>query len=103
MGTVLSSFFWGYSLTQILGGYLSDRIGAERVLLASGLGWGLITFWFHQIVRAISDHDRALTLIVIARVLLGAFQVGNVQTVSVMNLKTILWRSYKQLISFVFM
>ena len=75
MGTVLSSFFWGYSLTQILGGYLSDRIGAERVLLASGIGWGLITFWFHQIVRAISDHDKALHLIVFARVLLGACQV----------------------------
>jgi len=73
-GTVLSSFFWGYSLTQVLGGYLSDKIGAERVLLASGLGWGLITFWFHQIVRAISDHDNALRLIVFARVLLGAFQ-----------------------------
>ena len=75
MGTVLSSFFWGYSLTQVLGGYLSDRIGAERVLLASGLGWGLLTFWFHQIVKAISDHDNALNLIVLARVLLGACQV----------------------------
>lgn len=49
-GTVLSSFFWGYALTQVLGGYLSDRFGAERVLLAAGAGWGLITFWFHRIV-----------------------------------------------------
>ena len=43
VGTVLSSFFWGYALTQVLGGYLSDRFGAERVLLAAGLGWGLVT------------------------------------------------------------
>ena len=43
VGTVLSSFFWGYALTQILGGYLSDRFGAERVLFAAGLGWGLVT------------------------------------------------------------
>ena len=75
MGTVLSSFFWGYATTQILGGYLSDRIGAEKVILAAGLGWGLLTFWFHQIVQLIADHDKALNLIVFARVMLGACQV----------------------------
>ncbi len=74
VGTVLSAFFWGYALTQILGGYLSDRFGAERVLLAAGLVWGLLTFWFHQIVYLFSDHDAALKVIVCSRVVLGAFQ-----------------------------
>jgi sugar phosphate permease len=52
VGTVLSSFFWGYALTQILGGYLSDRFGAERVLLTAGLIWGLLTFWFPTVVSS---------------------------------------------------
>ena len=59
---------------QILGGYLSDRFGAERVLLGSVLGWGLLTFWFHQIVYLSQDHDSAINLIVFSRVMMGAFQ-----------------------------
>jgi len=43
VGTVLSSFFWGYALTQIIGGYLSDKFGAEKVMLAAGVGWGFVT------------------------------------------------------------
>ncbi len=75
-GTVLSSFFWGYALTQVLGGYLGDRFGAERVLLAAGVGWGLITFWFHRIVYLFEDRDSSLNVIVLSRVLWGAFQGG---------------------------
>ena len=62
------------STLQILGGYLSDRFGAERVLLGSVLGWGLLTFWFHQIVYFSQDHDTAIALIVLSRVMMGAFQ-----------------------------
>lgn len=76
VGTVLSSFFWGYTLTQVLGGYLSDRYGAERVLLAAGLGWGFITFWFHRLVNVFSDHAKALNFVVMVRVLWGACQGG---------------------------
>ena len=66
------------STLQILGGYLSDRFGAERVLLGSVLGWGLLTFWFHQIVYFSQDHDTAIALIVLSRVMMGAFQ-GNIE------------------------
>ncbi len=94
VGTVLSSFFWGYALTQILGGYLSDKFGAEKVLLAAGVGWGFVTvshagkfrnflhtfnyffhqFWFPQLVYMFSEHDTAFSFILFARVFLGACQ-----------------------------
>ena len=77
VGTILSCFFWGYTLTQILGGYLSDRFGPERVLLGAGLVWGLLTFWFHRIVYFYPDHASALNFIVLSRVLLGAAQGEN--------------------------
>jgi len=68
VGTILSSFFWGYCLTQILGGFLSDRFGAERVLLTAGLIWGLLTFWFQTIL------SMDMSYVVFSRVLLGAAQ-----------------------------
>ncbi|KAM6053569.1 voltage-gated purine nucleotide uniporter SLC17A9 [Chlamydotis macqueenii] len=42
-GIVLSSFFWGYCLTQIIGGHISDQIGGEKVLLLSASAWGFLT------------------------------------------------------------
>ncbi|XP_054740254.1 putative inorganic phosphate cotransporter [Anastrepha obliqua] len=35
---ILSSFFWGYFVTQFPGGYLCRRFGAKRTLLVSTLG-----------------------------------------------------------------
>ena len=37
IGLVSASFFVGYIVTQVLGGYLSDKFGAKQVL-----GYGLI-------------------------------------------------------------
>ncbi|XP_010636262.1 solute carrier family 17 member 9 isoform X8 [Fukomys damarensis] len=42
-GMVLSSFFWGYCLTQVVGGHLGDRIGGEKVILLSATTWGFVT------------------------------------------------------------
>jgi ACS family sodium-dependent inorganic phosphate cotransporter len=40
---VHASFFAGYLLTQILGGWLADRIGGKRVLAAGVTVWSLFT------------------------------------------------------------
>ncbi|MCZ6887760.1 MAG: ACS family MFS transporter [Gammaproteobacteria bacterium] len=42
-GIVLSSFFFGYLLTQIVGGRLADRYGGKVVLGAGVLLWSLFT------------------------------------------------------------
>ena len=42
-GVVLSSFFWGYLATQVLGGWLADRYGGKVVLGAGVLLWSLFT------------------------------------------------------------
>ena len=43
-GIVLSSFFYGYLATQVLGGWLADRYGGKIVLGCGVLLWSLFTF-----------------------------------------------------------
>ena len=40
-GIILSSFFWGYMLMQIVGGQLSDKHGGELILWVFGFGWSV--------------------------------------------------------------
>lgn len=42
-GLVQSSFFWGYMLSQIPGGFLINRLGGRRVLPAGVALWSLAT------------------------------------------------------------
>lgn len=73
-GTVLSSFFWGYTLTQVIGGYLSDRLGGQKILFVAAIGWSTITFVMPQMIWVFADTDAAVKFIVLVRVLHGAFQ-----------------------------
>ena len=73
-GSVLSAFFWGYTMTQFLGGYLSDRVGGDVVLPIAACCWSLITFWTPQLAYLSEDKYLALRFIILSRVFLGIFQ-----------------------------
>lgn len=74
-GTVLSSFFWGYTLTQVLGGYFSDRIGGQRVIYYAAIGWSLVTLAMPDILLAApKSWPYAIPFIVTVRILNGACQ-----------------------------
>ncbi|XP_063236851.1 voltage-gated purine nucleotide uniporter SLC17A9 isoform X2 [Bacillus rossius redtenbacheri] len=81
-GTILSSFFWGYTLTQVMGGYVSDRVGGLRVIQAAAVGWSLFTFWMPHIITLFSDKGQAVNFIVLTRILHGALQGVHFPSVS---------------------
>src|SRR5712671_6024949 len=43
MGWILSAFLLSYSLSQVPGGYLSDRFGPRRVLIMAITWWSILT------------------------------------------------------------
>ena len=43
MGWILGAFLLGYSLSQVPGGYLSDRYGPRKVLIAAISWWSILT------------------------------------------------------------
>ena len=71
---MLSAFFWGYTMTQVIGGYLSDRVGGDIILATAAVGWSLLTFWTPVIMHMYSDKAMILTVVDATRVLLGCMQ-----------------------------
>ncbi|XP_041061507.1 solute carrier family 17 member 9-like isoform X2 [Carcharodon carcharias] len=70
-GIVLGSFFWGYCLTQIIGGHTSDRLGGDKILLLSATSWGSVITLTPLIVHWSSTPIIFLTL---SRFLMGLLQ-----------------------------
>ncbi|KPP63299.1 solute carrier family 17 member 9-like, partial [Scleropages formosus] len=70
-GIVLGSFFWGYCFTQVVGGYISDRVGGEKVLLLSAAAWGAMTAFTPILAHFCSQPIVSMTL---ARFLMGLLQ-----------------------------
>lgn len=46
LGIILSSFFLGYTLLQIPGGWLADRFGGKKVLTIGVLWWVPVFCWY---------------------------------------------------------
>jgi len=67
-GLVLSSFWAGYGVTQVIGGRLADKIGGEKILLIALIGWSLCTGFTPMAA------DMGNTPLLLIRVLLGAFE-----------------------------
>ena len=63
IGLVFSAFAYPYLVIQIVGGWISDRFGARRTLIACGIVWTAAT--------AITGMATGLASLLIARVLLG--------------------------------
>ncbi|XP_026862802.2 solute carrier family 17 member 9b isoform X2 [Electrophorus electricus] len=70
-GIVLGSFFWGYCFTQVLGGYISDRVGGEKVLLLSAAAWGAMTAFTPILAHFCS---RPIISLTVSRFLMGLMQ-----------------------------
>ncbi|XP_015121653.1 solute carrier family 17 member 9 [Diachasma alloeum] len=73
-GMILSSFFWGYTLTQVASGYMSDRIGGHKIMWIAALGWSFTTFTLPNVIEEFTDSDHHVEIIAMARTITGAFQ-----------------------------
>lgn len=67
-GLILSSFFAGYAIMQLPGGWLADRFGARKVLIASVLLWSIFT--------GLSGAAWSLSSMVVIRFLFGIGEGG---------------------------
>lgn len=74
-GTVLSSFFWGYTLTQVLGGYFSDKYGGQRVIYLAAILWAGITFLMPDLMAFPGKGATwTISFVVLVRICNGAAQ-----------------------------
>src|SRR6201997_3556773 len=63
IGLVFSAFAYPYLVFQIIGGWVSDRLGARRTLIACGLVWASAT--------VLTGMAGGLASLLLARLLLG--------------------------------
>ena len=78
LGVVLSTFFIGYAIMQIPGGWLADKFGSKKVIMTAILLWSIFTLF--------TGFAWSLTALIVIRLLFGlgegAFPAASVKGVS---------------------
>ncbi|CAK8673531.1 unnamed protein product [Clavelina lepadiformis] len=74
LGGAMGSFYWGYLTTQVVGGYVADKFGGDKVLCVSVFMWGTLTTITPHIARFRFEYASPLALLTILRILLGVSQ-----------------------------
>ena len=74
LGVAMGTFFWGYVTTQVIGGYMADQVGGDKVLCLSVSIWGTLTLLTPNIAHIKFEVLSALGAITVIRVLLGISQ-----------------------------
>jgi MFS transporter, ACS family, solute carrier family 17 (sodium-dependent inorganic phosphate cotransporter), member 9 len=74
MATLLSCFFYGYPLTQVPGGYLSDKLGGDIMISYTAICWSILTILLPFVVALFDNNTTILLVITILRCLTGGFQ-----------------------------
>jgi len=81
LGIILSSFFFGYTLLQIPGGWLADRYGGKKVLTFGVLWWSVFTM--------ITPLARSITGMAFFRTLMGIGEGVNFPSIQSITTKWI--------------
>jgi ACS family glucarate transporter-like MFS transporter len=72
LGEVLGAFLFGYAFGLVPGGWLADRFGAHRVLVAAGLSWAATTLFTGAIQSQMFGHPvNTAALLISSRFVLG--------------------------------
>lgn len=74
VGLILSCFYWGYMCTQVLSGFLSDRVGGDEVITLAGIGWGLTSLLYPFFADISNDKTTQLVILVIFRNIFAMLQ-----------------------------
>ncbi|EYC14353.1 hypothetical protein Y032_0041g486 [Ancylostoma ceylanicum] len=83
-GTVLSCFFWGYALTQLIAGGFADAFGGENVLPISSLVWIVLTFFTPQLFDFAYWSGLPLIVLLLTRILTGIGQAFHIPSMASM-------------------
>lgn len=73
-GMALSAFFCGYITTNILGGYLADRVGGEIVIYYTAIGWAFMTLMIPALSHTHYLFESATVSVLLARFMTGVCQ-----------------------------